>query len=1067
MFESCALVRSNSSPDLFDTSRQPGRSGVLNFCALGGSDVGWFIKDADKQLFALRRLEQEFGYSVINGRRVVDISYPTLRKYVAKLRETRSDKIEAFAEIDRVDGLSGEALWQASLAYIMDVNPLPCGLKIRFHDSFLRMVENYTGEQRIKALITLQILINEEIGNLGGAFFARKKMGIVKSEIDKEAGYETAGHKIFFEFGKIEVPFLHRNAENCDTLLTSSSIWLHEFSHAYHYMLGLDVNTTNSAQAAYLADPFLRERLIPLLNPEVFNNVLTEVERSTDLYDDMITDNLETFRDNKFYRFLADNNFLGNAALEFPAELTSREEKIRARLISFVCFFMEGWDYAEEMLTIAGFTPLRLNGETDYLLLDRQNENVYTTRDLNKFRLTHRVNTFFKNSFRTKARDFQNILSQAMKPVPDLFIYPPGDRMGRSPVKSYAVVPGEIGTGISEDELNRCIENFLDDSAKDKDGRGAPDVRFFYNRLYLYVSDIVRYAVSHGLKLQMETVYRCLRQNAFTLSEAMIDQILQDQQGRRENVLVKLLKNARDCDQVNAILDYSLKNGIELFKHHKFIKFLDNKISGMFQWTPDTAERALILLYAVNNSENIQCLNDNFQQVIKYFSDNPGDHSVCIESLLKYASAKGLSLDVESLLDDSILKDKDDFIFIYKYAVAHNMPVRSFGEYIAKNYDNHWAVKDVLKKAKILNIPINVLELVERQISDRKEGWDGYLDYLNEADYLRPEQLLQREIRRNGPCAGILPEYYVNNNRRLRDESFILNALTGYLKNLNSDNAEKVRGLLDYCIANNLEITDAECLPQCLEDCFKYTYHSLCSPLLDYMERHKIAIPNFEEILKMSVEESFRVDQLLAYAHATGILDIQETSRKLGRYGIGSLVDFANEDDVPLDLTDYINDRTDAGEEIESALNLVGGKIVFNADMCPERAIAADNPDALNSIIKYFASIDRAVDVDVRHIIFERKTKCVIKYFSGHEDLPPYLVKQCIRRQTGSDRDPLPRDTNKFFEYASKKGVSIGIDLVKSYYSKVVEFYSWSPDREKLLAPCRDYALKMLGTELE
>jgi hypothetical protein len=956
----------------------------LNFDQLGSVNADQFTRDGDKQLFALRRLELELGYFKENGKIVIDISYPTLKAYVTKLKGTHHNKIEAFKKIDKVDGLSGEELWNASLEHIIDPNPLPRGLKIRFHDSFLEMVKNYTGEQRIKALITLQILINEGIGNLVDSFFVGKKIKIRKS--DAGTGYDPINHRIDFEFGKIEVPFLSRTAGESDLLLRSSSTWLHELSHVYHIMLGLNTDTTNSMQVAYLSDPFLRERLIPLINFGVFNHVLTEITKIDELYDDMITDDLDDFRNNKYYKFLVDNNFLGNSLLKFPANLTSKKDKILARLISFVCIFMDCWTCSEEMLTIVGFVLLRING-IDYLFLDRQNENVYTIRGRNKFRLTHRAKIFLKNSFKTKASVFLSILSQAMDNC-GLFAYRPKDQMGRSSAVAAVPIPYETGTEINEDELNRCINNLLDDRARNRDGRRVPNVRTSDKRLYSYISDIVKYAATRNLKLHTDTITRGLNENAFTLSDAMIDQLLENQP-TQEYILLQLLTNAQDCDQIKAILDYPRKKGIKLFEYPGFIGFLEARVSEMVnaKWIYDVEERALLLVYAIDNLLDISYLNGNLQPIIKYLAEHHLDHSDCIKSLLEYASKKKLQLEVMSLLDKSVEKGRNDFIYIYQYSLAQEVidyeaQASFFNKLIEKNADKCWIVANVLEKAKILKIPIDVLGLVSKQITEKKDdGLFMYLNYLNNADYVALEQLLLGEIKNNDPCVTILLSHYVNSKRKLQNENFISDVLNVNLERLDSENESNTRALLDYCLANDLKIKNQEHLPERLQYCIKNKYYSLCAPILKYMGQYKIKIqykasmksdqrnpipPNFVDIFDGSLDAGgFGTDQLMIYAKQVEIpLEVNEIVYKLDGYHINFLIDYADSENIPLDLTSNLTTRIANGDDIGNTLDLVGGLVTFNADKCLNQAIASNNQEALDSIIKYLASIDKIVNIN-------------------------------------------------------------------------------------------------------
>jgi hypothetical protein len=668
-----------------------------------------------------------------------------------------------------------------------------------------------------------------------------------------------------------------------------------------------------------------------------------------------------------------------------------------------------------------------------------------------------------------------------------LFTYRPKDQMSRSSVA--APISYKTGTGINEDELNRCIQNLLNDRPRDK-ANGIVTVRNSDKRLYSYISDIVKYAITHNLKLHTKTIIGCLNANAFTLSDAMIDQLLENQPSQ-EDILLQLLKDAQDCDQIKAILDYTRKKGIKLFEYAGFIYFLENKVSEMVEsarWIPNVGERALLLVYAIDNMPNIPYLNNNLQPIIKYLVEYPFDHSDCIKSLLKYASEKKLQLEVMSLLDESVKNSKYNFIHIYRYALAHKVidheaQIRFFDEHIEKHFDKYWVVVNVLEKTKVLEIPIDVLKLVKKQITEKKDdGLFVYLNYLNNADYVALEQLLLDEIKNNGPCVTILLSHYVNSKRKLQNENFIPDVLNENLEHIDSEKERNTRALLDYCLANDLEIKNQEHLPERLQYCIKNKYYSLCAPILKYMGQYKVKIPykasmesdqrnpispNFVDIFDRFFDDGeFRTDQLMIYAkQAEILLEVNKIVDKLDGYCINFLIDYTDSQNISLDLTNNLVRRIANGDKyIEDTLDLVGGLVTFNANACLEKAIDSDNPEALGSIIKYLASIDKIVNIDVDRLISGKKTKCLIKYWDPEMreyDLSEHLVEECIRHQV-KQYNHSPDVTNKFFKYASERKMIINKELVKTYHDKVANCPLLSNgEKRMLLFPCEDYAKEM------
>jgi hypothetical protein len=73
-------------------------------------------------------LEKEFGYTECNGRKVIDISYPSLMAYTRRLKDSGKCSEEVFQIIESIDQSSGEDLYQKAMEISFDLSELPSGL---------------------------------------------------------------------------------------------------------------------------------------------------------------------------------------------------------------------------------------------------------------------------------------------------------------------------------------------------------------------------------------------------------------------------------------------------------------------------------------------------------------------------------------------------------------------------------------------------------------------------------------------------------------------------------------------------------------------------------------------------------------------------------------------------------------------------------------------------------------------------------------------------------------------------------------------------------------------------
>ncbi|MDR2724039.1 MAG: hypothetical protein LBB25_02425 [Holosporaceae bacterium] len=237
-----------------------------------------YLKDGERIKVVFQILEKKLGYTELNERKVIDISYPSLMAYVRRLRGSGRDPTDVFEVIENIDRSSGGDLYQKAEEILFDLSELTSGLARKFNRLFLKMVSVSTGEQRIKSLCVLQTLINNRIGRLGNSFYFGKKTKIKKSS-DGSSAYCSQTGELTLQASEIETHYLRRTNDGEDQSVIEAPIvedlsetLLHELSHLYHYMLRLNNvvrsgsdDLINSVRAAYIPDPVLREHLIPLL----------------------------------------------------------------------------------------------------------------------------------------------------------------------------------------------------------------------------------------------------------------------------------------------------------------------------------------------------------------------------------------------------------------------------------------------------------------------------------------------------------------------------------------------------------------------------------------------------------------------------------------------------------------------------------------------------------------------------------------------------------------------------------------------------------------------------------
>ncbi|MDR2645634.1 MAG: hypothetical protein LBC04_00405 [Holosporaceae bacterium] len=395
---------------------------------------------------------------------------------------------------------------------------------------------------------------------------------------------------------------------------------------------------TNSVRAAYIPDPFLRERLIPLLNKGFFMDVLQRM-RDSGLGTDLENNHYERLKWEYNYRFLEANQFFGNELLAMPAELPVEERKIVAALGYMICDFIDGWDNFEEMLTIIGFAPIRLI-DGMYLIADRQNENVQSIREQNRFRLTHAC-SFLLSCFKTRENDFLQIFSEEMQRH-NLYVYRSQSEMPQTPSEIYLSTPEiTFGHGPTTTSVNECLQYYLSECVRFK---AVPR-----SEAFCYVGDIAMYGVSIGAKITPETLKLCIKKCAWP--DSVIDNFLQGFADKRSEIM-QLVEQFPDERFVQAVLNYSGKNTINLYELPEFVASIDKEIAECTKSSAVAKTLWPILSYAADHALIIPQLHANFQRVLEYFIDSRS--SVGVAALLKYATKHNLQVgNIEDLIQKS------------------------------------------------------------------------------------------------------------------------------------------------------------------------------------------------------------------------------------------------------------------------------------------------------------------------------------------------------------------------------------------------------------------------------
>ncbi|MDR1907869.1 MAG: hypothetical protein LBQ43_03335, partial [Holosporales bacterium] len=209
-----------------------------------GNDTLEFDSDLESFKYTAYLLANELGFYRKNGKIFLDISYPRLWSYVERLRKQSKIDDSVYTVLRNVNEMKSNDLYQESLQWILDTSELTDEFKSKFKQVFDDMVRVSTGEQRIKSLIVLQILINNRIGNIGGSFYFNKKITVKERE---RISYRGTDHSLMFNFNEDNLIFVgSEESQQCPLHVGQiSGGCLHELSHAFHFMLGFSGGAVN------------------------------------------------------------------------------------------------------------------------------------------------------------------------------------------------------------------------------------------------------------------------------------------------------------------------------------------------------------------------------------------------------------------------------------------------------------------------------------------------------------------------------------------------------------------------------------------------------------------------------------------------------------------------------------------------------------------------------------------------------------------------------------------------------------------------------------------------------
>ncbi|MDR2766638.1 MAG: hypothetical protein LBB63_04250, partial [Holosporaceae bacterium] len=690
-------------------------SDVLIVDAVTKSDM---LQDSNWINVQVHRLAKMFGVEKREKLKIVNISYPYLLKYAIEHTDgelrTWIQRINdiAVSKNGAIDEKAIDKLYEEAKTHLFRIESRD---EEQFKKIFVAMASNFTGEQRIKSLIILQRLIDE--GITGASHYRGRRIMIVLGA-ESSVYYHIAhriGLKNAIEHNGYVILKMEKGTQTTFESLSSRAATLtHEFSHAYHFMLGMYApNVVNSPFVAALGNADFRKRLYPFLEKDVSEAIVQSInEKFPNATDNTNhTKNMRTFIKSTFakaYDFLKANKFFGNQNLD----LGNLDEnfggqasygKVAAAFIA--CYSLKNWDNGEETLTISGILPVEFpipgsDGTHKYLIVDNQNESTFLTRDANAIRLFHSANDDLKkvaagsdsssssasNDATEQISELLSILSNIIDEK-ELFIQRSQKKMGE--FNSSAVTVSEEDRTITTEEITAAIRiiasyrwKFLSFTCK--------------NFLRCMIEDLANYSAILNIKLERECVNTCaindllvdsvlsgaLRGSTTPLKEElteMLSEVLGAYNSNAMtynnlqsiniaaliNIFFDLATKEKADETISSLISVVKKNGFlanfleycsgdkkNIFSDNDMLSVLDDEIKNK-----NTKNIEIIFDYM---SKKKMAIDDaKFNEISQYYTSVPDSD---IEELCAYASANGKKIDLteyilKSLKEGYLLSD--------------------------------------------------------------------------------------------------------------------------------------------------------------------------------------------------------------------------------------------------------------------------------------------------------------------------------------------------------------------------------------------------------------------------
>jgi hypothetical protein len=430
------------------------RNGIKHVYGVG-RDVyeGEMAADADALRAQIARLCEAYGVHMQGGYYNIDISYPNLQRYaervVTEAVGAHPDlKSKLTVPLKAIVDASGAGLVQLAMDTLFEVVG---GLTERqLEPELLRLAGNITGEQRIKSLLVIKLLIDNDLGCIGSSYYRGKKLKIRLTQegekVDEKgiAGvYDWRPHTIAFKRKLASDYALYRSDRWTET---GDHILIHELSHAYHHMLGIPLSlSTNSMNAAITSDPRIMAYMCPLVNKEAFQDMVKTISRDgwiCNAIGNPDTENVFGYEGgNNVLAFLVEHSLIPKRE---ELGLQPLEDTVYQAVAHLAVQLIVGWSNPEEALTIYGFTPLIVNtrsGIKRFSIIDRQNESTYHVRNTGGMRLLHKTISDFGEvasvSFSVNKDTLAKKIAEALDSV-----------MKRHNVQAYLPTDEMVGTEV-------------------------------------------------------------------------------------------------------------------------------------------------------------------------------------------------------------------------------------------------------------------------------------------------------------------------------------------------------------------------------------------------------------------------------------------------------------------------------------------------------------------------------------------------------------------------------------------------------------------------------------------